>query len=111
MRIALCTPGSTSTGPTCRCCQATLSHWLHASLICAICPVPCFQVGACVEYVESDGQVIEVSCQDELPRTDFERWDYQQWRISKAWGDVMQKVTALIQRQQQTQQQQEGVGN
>eukprot|EP00878_Enallax_costatus_P038892 GHUV01044380.1.p2 GENE.GHUV01044380.1~~GHUV01044380.1.p2 ORF type:complete len:158 (+),score=47.41 GHUV01044380.1:595-1068(+) len=59
------------------------------------------QAGARVEYVESDGQVIEVTCQDVLPRTDIERWDYAQWKLSKAVAQVSSRAAAMFSKQQQ----------
>lgn len=58
------------------------------------------QVGSRVEFIESDGQVIEVTCQDGLPRTDLERWDYAQWRLGKALAQLTSRAAAAFRKQQ-----------
>jgi hypothetical protein len=47
------------------------------------------QVGSSVEFVECDGQVVEVSCIEGKPRNVFERWDDATWRLKQALSRVL----------------------
>jgi hypothetical protein len=61
-----------------------LHHSLHSC-----CAAVFVQVGSSVEFVESDGEVVEVTCIDGQPRNVFERWDNLQWRLQQAWSKLL----------------------
>lgn len=54
----------------------------------------CAQVGASVDIVEADGEVVTVSCLEGTPRNVFERWDDTNWRLGQALRQVMQQLAA-----------------
>lgn len=56
-----------------------------------ICATSYVQVGSSVEFVESDGQVVEVSCIEGKPRNVFERWDNASWRMKQALNNVLRR--------------------
>lgn len=47
------------------------------------------QVGGSAEFVESDGEVVQVCCIDGRPRNVFEKWDDATWRLKQALNRVM----------------------
>lgn len=47
------------------------------------------QVGCSVEFVEADGQVVEVSCIEGKPRNVFEKWDSITWQLKQTLSRVM----------------------
>lgn len=47
------------------------------------------QVGGSAEFIESDGEVVQVCCIDGTPRNVFERWDDATWRLKHALNRVM----------------------
>jgi hypothetical protein len=47
------------------------------------------QVGGSAEFVESDGEVVQVCCIDGHPRNVFEKWDDATWRLKQALNRVM----------------------
>lgn len=86
---------STSRSKRLRPCHqlCTLSAYLHVCLSAclSVClrACACLQVGCSVEFVEADGQVVEVSCIEGKPRNVFEKWDSITWQLKQTLSRVM----------------------
>lgn len=57
------------------------------------------QVGCSVQYVEADGEVVEVSCIEGKPRNVFERWDDATWRLRQTLDRVLQRQQPAAEQQ------------
>lgn len=72
------------------CCLTLVGRELRTD-DCLLCCVVLLQVGGSAEFIESDGEVVQVTCIDGQPRNIFERWDNATWRLQQALSRVMQQ--------------------